>query len=103
MQLLVLVCVHINRVVDECVGPGSTQIYIPTDDPPPYSLLDPCQRGPEQEEQPSYTSPDPSPYCGETSASAGWFSPSHYPLGLQEQEHQHIRIHLLPAGGGTAL
>uniref|UniRef100_A0A8C4H098 Brain expressed, associated with NEDD4, 1 n=1 Tax=Dicentrarchus labrax TaxID=13489 RepID=A0A8C4H098_DICLA len=55
---------------DECVGPGSTQIYIPTDDPPPYSLLDPCQRG--------------------TSASAAWFSPSHYPLGLQGQEHQHI-------------
>ncbi|XP_045927006.1 protein BEAN1 isoform X3 [Micropterus dolomieu] len=75
---------------DECVGPGSTQIYIPTDDPPPYSLLDPFQRGAEQEEQPNYTSPDPSQYCGETSASATWFSPSHYPLGLQEQEHQHI-------------
>nr|XP_046258576.1 protein BEAN1 [Scatophagus argus] len=75
---------------DECVGPGSTQIYIPTDDPPPYSLLDPCQRGVEQEEQPNYTSLDPSPYCGETSASAAWFSPSHYPLGLQEQEHQQI-------------
>ncbi|KAI3362799.1 hypothetical protein L3Q82_001846 [Scortum barcoo] len=73
---------------DECVGPGSAQIYIPTDDPPPYSLLDPCQRGPEQEEH--HTAPDPSPYCGETSASAAWFSPSHYPLGLQEQEHQHI-------------
>lgn len=29
---------------DECVGPGATQIYIPTDDPPPYSLMDPCQR-----------------------------------------------------------
>ncbi|KAM7408339.1 hypothetical protein PAMA_002173 [Pampus argenteus] len=74
---------------DECIGPGS-QIYIPTDDPPPYSLLDPCQTGPEQEEQPNYTSLDPSPYYGETSASATWFSPSHYPLGLQEPEHQHI-------------
>ncbi|XP_029377699.1 protein BEAN1 [Echeneis naucrates] len=73
---------------DECVGPGSTQIYIPTDDPPPYSLLDPRQRGPEQEEQPLYTSPDPSPYCGEASASACWFSPTDYSLGLQE--HQHI-------------
>ncbi|XP_035027693.1 protein BEAN1 isoform X2 [Hippoglossus stenolepis] len=73
---------------DECVGPGLTHIYIPTDDPPPYSLFDPCQRGPEQEEQPGRTSPDPSPHWGETSASAGWFSPSHYPLGLQE--HQHI-------------
>ncbi|NXP59068.1 BEAN1 protein, partial [Chloropsis cyanopogon] len=29
---------------DECVGPGATQIYIPTDDPPPYSITDPCQR-----------------------------------------------------------
>ncbi|NXN81891.1 BEAN1 protein, partial [Bombycilla garrulus] len=29
---------------DECVGPGATQIYIPTDDPPPYSLTDSCQR-----------------------------------------------------------
>ncbi|NWR47837.1 BEAN1 protein, partial [Regulus satrapa] len=29
---------------DDCVGPGATQIYIPTDDPPPYSLTDPCQR-----------------------------------------------------------
>lgn len=26
------------------MGPGATQIYIPTDDPPPYSLTDPCQR-----------------------------------------------------------
>uniref|UniRef100_A0A803T4H9 Brain expressed associated with NEDD4 1 n=1 Tax=Anolis carolinensis TaxID=28377 RepID=A0A803T4H9_ANOCA len=29
---------------DECVGPEATQIYIPTDDPPPYSLIDPCQQ-----------------------------------------------------------
>ncbi|XP_073164060.1 protein BEAN1 isoform X4 [Lepidochelys kempii] len=29
---------------DECIGPGATQIYIPTDDPPPYSLTDPRQR-----------------------------------------------------------
>ncbi|KAM9062438.1 protein BEAN1 [Sarcophilus harrisii] len=28
---------------EECVGPGSAQIYIPTEDPPPYSLNDPCQ------------------------------------------------------------
>ncbi|KAI1904086.1 hypothetical protein AGOR_G00002050 [Albula goreensis] len=28
---------------EECVGPGATQIYVPTDDPPPYSLTDPCQ------------------------------------------------------------
>ncbi|XP_010004543.1 PREDICTED: protein BEAN1-like [Chaetura pelagica] len=29
---------------DECMGPGATQIYIPTEDPPPYSLMDPFQR-----------------------------------------------------------
>ncbi|XP_035252713.1 protein BEAN1-like [Anguilla anguilla] len=29
---------------EECMGPGATHIYIPTDDPPPYSLTDPCQR-----------------------------------------------------------
>uniref|UniRef100_A0A8D3DXY5 Brain expressed, associated with NEDD4, 1 n=1 Tax=Scophthalmus maximus TaxID=52904 RepID=A0A8D3DXY5_SCOMX len=78
---------------DECVG--LTPIYIPTDDPPPYSLFDPCQRGPEQqeeEEQPYSTGPDPSPHRGETSASAGWFSPSPSlsPLGLWERERQHI-------------
>ncbi|XP_068597834.1 protein BEAN1 [Brachionichthys hirsutus] len=72
---------------DECVGPGSTQFCIPTDEPPPYSLLDPCQRRAEQEEQPNRASLDASPNCGESSASAAWFSPSHYPLGLQ---HQHI-------------
>ncbi|KPP72452.1 protein BEAN1-like [Scleropages formosus] len=27
---------------EDCVGPGATQIYIPTDDPPPYSVTDPC-------------------------------------------------------------
>ncbi|KPP72817.1 protein BEAN1-like, partial [Scleropages formosus] len=27
---------------EECVGPGATEIYVPTDDPPPYSLADPC-------------------------------------------------------------
>ncbi|KAJ7311976.1 hypothetical protein JRQ81_006301 [Phrynocephalus forsythii] len=29
---------------DECLGPGAAQICLPTDDPPPYSLIDPCQR-----------------------------------------------------------
>uniref|UniRef100_A0A4W4H4A7 Brain expressed, associated with NEDD4, 1 n=1 Tax=Electrophorus electricus TaxID=8005 RepID=A0A4W4H4A7_ELEEL len=29
---------------EECVGPAATQIYVPTDDPPPYSLTDPCHR-----------------------------------------------------------
>ncbi|XP_008824818.1 protein BEAN1 [Nannospalax galili] len=26
----------------ECVGPGATQLYVPTDAPPPYSLTDSC-------------------------------------------------------------
>lgn len=73
---------------DECVGPGSAQIYIPTDDPPPYSLLDPCQRGAEQGEEPQ---PDQSQYCGETSSSSNdWFAPSHYALGLPAPGDQHI-------------
>ncbi|XP_042293863.1 protein BEAN1 isoform X2 [Sceloporus undulatus] len=29
---------------DECVGPEAAQLYIPTDDPPPYSLIDPCRQ-----------------------------------------------------------
>lgn len=60
---------------DECVGPSSTRIYLPTDDPPPYSLLDPCQSGLEQ---------GGSTECGQPSASATWFSPSDCALGLQE-------------------
>uniref|UniRef100_A0A3B3I2U8 Brain expressed, associated with NEDD4, 1 n=1 Tax=Oryzias latipes TaxID=8090 RepID=A0A3B3I2U8_ORYLA len=88
---------HVNNLYpdsppryDECVGPGSSQLQIPTEDPPPYSLLDPCQRRVESQEQPILTSPSASPNCGESSASAAWFSPSHYPLGLPGQEHQHI-------------
>ncbi|XP_058383937.1 protein BEAN1 isoform X3 [Diceros bicornis minor] len=27
---------------EECVGPGATQLYIPTDAPPPYTLTDSC-------------------------------------------------------------
>ncbi|XP_016041322.1 protein BEAN1 isoform X2 [Erinaceus europaeus] len=27
---------------EECMGPGATQLYIPTDAPPPYSLTDSC-------------------------------------------------------------
>ncbi|XP_061693724.1 protein BEAN1 [Syngnathoides biaculeatus] len=36
---------------DECVGPGCTHVYIPADDPPPYSLWDP--RRDDSEEGPS--------------------------------------------------
>ncbi|KAM9727144.1 protein BEAN1 [Menidia menidia] len=57
---------------DECVGPGSAQIYIPTDDPPPYSLLDPCRgrSGPD----------DRSSDAPSDSAGAAWPSPSHQPV-----------------------
>ncbi|XP_034041325.1 protein BEAN1 [Thalassophryne amazonica] len=75
---------------DECIGDGATQIYIPTDDPPPYSLLDPCQRGAGLEEEPNYTSPDLSSYFGETAATGIWFSSCHGPMGLQEEEQQRI-------------
>ncbi|KAF7662477.1 hypothetical protein LDENG_00233960 [Lucifuga dentata] len=81
---------------DECVGPGATQIYVPTDDPPPYSLLDPCHREVGQEESSNYTSPDPSSYYGETSASAAWFSPSSYQMGLQDEEQQQIATICFP-------
>ncbi|XP_023183683.1 protein BEAN1 isoform X1 [Xiphophorus maculatus] len=81
---------------DECVGPDLTQIYIPTGDPPPYSLLDPCWCPAGPEEQPPHSGPpDASQYCGETSASTAWSSSSssassHCSLGLHEQEQQHI-------------
>ncbi|XP_038155314.1 protein BEAN1 [Cyprinodon tularosa] len=80
---------------EECVGPDSTQIYIPTDDPPPYSLLDPCQSLAEPEQNPTHSGPDASQRCGETSASAAWpsstsSSSSHYSLGLHEGEQQHV-------------
>lgn len=39
------------RSYDECVGPGCTHIYIPTDDPPPYSLWDPHQNNSEGAEE----------------------------------------------------
>ncbi|XP_057252588.1 protein BEAN1 isoform X2 [Pezoporus wallicus] len=29
---------------EECVGPGARQMYMPTDNPPPYSVTDPCRR-----------------------------------------------------------
>lgn len=74
------------------MGPGSAQLYIPSDDPPPYSLLDPCGGGTSSppEEQPPYSSLDHlAPYPG---AGAGgspgtvWFCPSPDPLGLQQQQ-----------------
>ncbi|XP_008301616.1 protein BEAN1 [Stegastes partitus] len=74
---------------DECVGTGSAQIYLPTDDPPPYSLLDPCQVAPEHEEElPGDSGPDPPPRCGRSSAGAAWISPSRYPVA--PLDHQHV-------------
>lgn len=68
---------------DECVGPGSTQIYIPTDDPPPYSVLDPCWA--EQEVPPGHGDPEASLSSTETSTSAARSPPSRRPPGLQGQ------------------
>ncbi|CAL8254539.1 unnamed protein product [Lota lota] len=78
----------------ECISPGATQIFIPTDDPPPYSLLDPFLRGAGQEEEPAYTTPYPSAYSRESSAS--WLSPGQYPIGLQGPEQQPIASISLP-------
>ncbi|KAM8858703.1 protein BEAN1 [Spinachia spinachia] len=53
---------------EECAFPGPPQTYIPSDDPPPYSLLDPRQSGAQQED------PGPGPSVG----GAAWLSPSHH-------------------------
>uniref|UniRef100_A0A8C7E2S0 Uncharacterized protein n=1 Tax=Naja naja TaxID=35670 RepID=A0A8C7E2S0_NAJNA len=45
---------------EECVGPGAAQIYLPTEDPPPYSLIDPCQQN-DDLHQPSTASSSPFP------------------------------------------
>ncbi|GAB1293526.1 Protein BEAN1 [Apodemus speciosus] len=29
-------------IYEECVGPGATQLYVPTDAPPPYSVTESC-------------------------------------------------------------
>ncbi|KAM9810085.1 protein BEAN1-like isoform X2 [Syngnathus typhle] len=46
---------------DECVGPGCTHLYIPTDDPPPYSLCDPRQNESEGAEEGPSTAGTASP------------------------------------------
>ncbi|XDV17987.1 hypothetical protein PO909_023775 [Leuciscus waleckii] len=64
---------------DECVGQG-TQIYIPTDDPPPYSLTDPCRAHYHRETE-------------DLPAGASWVSASsssQYPTRLQDFRHQPI-------------
>lgn len=76
---------------EECVGPGATEIYIPTDDPPPYSLLDPCQETTGQE--PSHTHTTTSTSSGSSStdspASTSWFSygPSHHHHHCHSGQH----------------
>ncbi|XP_076856734.1 protein BEAN1 isoform X2 [Brachyhypopomus gauderio] len=65
---------------DECVGPGATQIYIPTDDPPPYSLTDPCHRDQLHSTHACLDAQD-------LPAGASWLSASgssHYPIRLQD-------------------
>ncbi|XP_056599550.1 protein BEAN1 isoform X1 [Triplophysa dalaica] len=64
---------------DECVGPG-TQLYVPTDNPPPYSITDPCRGVPH-----NYREMDDLP------AGACWVSASsssQYPTRLQDFRHQ---------------
>uniref|UniRef100_A0A8C1Y5F0 Brain expressed, associated with NEDD4, 1 n=2 Tax=Cyprinus carpio TaxID=7962 RepID=A0A8C1Y5F0_CYPCA len=68
---------------DECVGQG-TQIYVPTDDPPPYSLTDPCREHPAQHRHREME---------DLLAGASWVSASgssHYPTGLQDFRHQPV-------------
>ncbi|MBN3299451.1 BEAN1 protein, partial [Amia calva] len=70
---------------EECVGPGATQIYVPTDDPPPYSLTDPCQAEGLQQ-------PRTSLEMQELRGGASWVigRASRYPIGLQELRQQPI-------------
>ncbi|KAM6956647.1 protein BEAN1 [Aplochiton taeniatus] len=77
---------------DECMGPGATQMYPPTDDPPPYSLTDPWETGcdPGWEEPPHLVVTDEQ---AETSAGASWFSSesdANCPIRLQDLRQQPI-------------
>uniref|UniRef100_A0A8C2GXR6 Brain expressed, associated with NEDD4, 1 n=1 Tax=Cyprinus carpio TaxID=7962 RepID=A0A8C2GXR6_CYPCA len=68
---------------DECVGQG-TQIYVPTDDPPPYSLTDPCREHP---------APRRHREMEDLLAGASWVSASgssHCPTRLQDLRHQPV-------------
>uniref|UniRef100_A0AAY5EJ09 Brain expressed associated with NEDD4 1 n=1 Tax=Electrophorus electricus TaxID=8005 RepID=A0AAY5EJ09_ELEEL len=65
---------------EECVGPAATQIYVPTDDPPPYSLTDPCHR---DQLHPPHSCLE----AQELPASASWLSvsgSSQHPIRLQD-------------------
>uniref|UniRef100_A0A8C6S3Z3 Brain expressed, associated with NEDD4, 1 n=1 Tax=Neogobius melanostomus TaxID=47308 RepID=A0A8C6S3Z3_9GOBI len=77
---------------EECVGPGATEIYIPTDDPPPYSLLDPYQEatgrgGEEPNHHHTHTSTSSSSST-DSPASTSWFSPGP-PLHHHHLLHHH--------------
>ncbi|MGH0126172.1 UNVERIFIED_CONTAM: hypothetical protein FKN15_026141 [Acipenser sinensis] len=76
---------------EECVGPGATQIYIPTDDPPPYSLNDPCHC---QGSEPPHTCLEMEELTEEASWVTG--SASRYPIRLQEIRQQPISSISLP-------
>ncbi|XP_051992154.1 protein BEAN1-like isoform X1 [Xyrauchen texanus] len=68
---------------NECVGPG-TQLYVPTDDPPAYSLTDPCR---EQAAPHNYREMEALP------AGASWVSAScssRYSTRLQDLRHQPV-------------
>uniref|UniRef100_A0A8C5X0E0 BEAN1 protein n=1 Tax=Malurus cyaneus samueli TaxID=2593467 RepID=A0A8C5X0E0_9PASS len=77
---------------DECVGPGATQIYIPTDDPPPYSLTDPYQRHEisigiciSQEEEASGTTRQAANDAVSTPAPTGIWNSSALPFNSSEE------------------
>ncbi|KAL4613595.1 protein BEAN1 [Arapaima gigas] len=63
---------------EDCVGPGATQIYIPTDDPPPYSLTDPCQG---RELQETHVEPE----AEELPGGASWVTGPLGPQGVRQQ------------------
>lgn len=73
---------------DECVGPGATQIYVPTDDPPPYSLTDPCQGREDQADPHSYLEMGEPSTGGASWVAAG--GASQYPIRLCELRQQPI-------------
>uniref|UniRef100_A0A8C2XKK7 Brain expressed, associated with NEDD4, 1 n=1 Tax=Cyclopterus lumpus TaxID=8103 RepID=A0A8C2XKK7_CYCLU len=78
---------------DECVGPCSPQFYIPSDDPPPYSLLDPCQRGAEPEERPDGARSSPSEHQHVASIS---FPPEAAPPYESVSPERRRRLPLVP-------
>uniref|UniRef100_A0A3B3RY71 Brain expressed, associated with NEDD4, 1 n=1 Tax=Paramormyrops kingsleyae TaxID=1676925 RepID=A0A3B3RY71_9TELE len=81
---------------EECVGPGATQIYIPTDDPPPYSLTDPC-RWREQQEVHSCLEAGEFPNAASWAMGGRAFPSSSGPQGAIQQPIASVALAALPA------